>query len=70
MGLANSNIIYFQGGILQKFYRMINIIACLPVVDELSHEFEDRGGASWVMVPQFNGSLQNGHVGGISAGPG
>lgn len=39
-----------------------------PVVDELGHEFEDGRGACWVVVPELDGSLQNGHVGWISAG--
>lgn len=38
-----------------------------PVVDELGHEFEDGRGACWVVVPELDGSLQNGHVGWISA---
>lgn len=40
----------------------------LPVVNELCHEFEDRCGACWVVVPQLNGPLQNGHIGWISTG--
>lgn len=39
----------------------------LPVMDQLSHEFEDRGGAGWVVVPELDGSLQDGHVGGVTA---
>lgn len=50
-----------------RFYRSI-FFCDLPVVHELSHEFEDGCGAGWVVVPQLDGSLQNGHVGGISAG--
>lgn len=37
-------------------------------MDELGHEFEDGRGACWVVVPELDGSLQNGHVGWISAG--
>lgn len=31
-------------------------------MNELCHEFEDRRGASWVVVPQLDGPLQNGHI--------
>lgn len=41
--------------------------AGLPVVDELCHELEDWRGACWVVVPQFDGPLQDGHVGWVSA---
>lgn len=41
--------------------------ASAPVVNQLSHELEDRSGACWVVVPQLDGTLQDGHVGWISA---
>lgn len=36
-------------------------------MDQLSHEFEDGRGAGGVVVPELNGSLQDGHVGGVTA---
>lgn len=39
-------------------------------MNELGHEFEDGRGACWVVVPELDGSLQDGHVGRISAGVG
>ncbi len=39
-------------------------------MNELGHKFEDGRGACWVVVPKLYGSLQDGHVGWISAGVG
>lgn len=36
-------------------------------MDQLSHEFEDGRGAGGVVVPELDGSLQDGHVGGVTA---
>ena len=40
-------------------------VSGLPVVHQLCHELEDGSGACWVVVPQLDGSLQDGHVGRI-----
>lgn len=40
-----------------QFKPNLNFNLILPVVDKLSHEFEDRCGAGWVVVPQLNSSL-------------
>lgn len=48
-------------------WRCLSHQAGLPVVDELCHELKDRRGACWVVVPQLDGPLQDGHVGWVSA---
>ena len=35
-------------------------------MDQFGHQLEHRCSTGWVMVPQLNGPLQDGHVGGVA----